>query len=80
MAIFRLTYPRIVVEGHDISDAVRSYEVRQSVGDMPTMTVELVLPDAASIVEDPAIAQGAKVILGRETQEALVALGWTPPE
>lgn len=79
MAI-RLAYPRIVVNGHDITESVRSYRLRQSVGELPTMTVELALPDVESIVEHPAVAEHAQVLIDGETRAALVALGWTPPE
>lgn len=79
MAI-RRTYPSIVVGGHDITECVHSYELRQSAGDLPTMTVELALPDVHDIVEHPAVAEHARVLLDDETRAALVALGWTPPE
>jgi hypothetical protein len=73
-------YPTIKVDGVDISDYVRSYVLSQKVGEIPILTVELVLPDPQELLADPVVTDDARVVIGAETRAALIALGWRPPD
>lgn len=77
MAI-RYQEPRVVVAGYDITNNVRSYTLQQTAGDLPTLTVEVLV----AIEDDNLVEQTAEyrqVELGENTRAALIALGWTPP-
>lgn len=63
----------IVVDGHDLSNITRGFTFTASVDEMPRLTVHLDLVDV--------IADGeVRCDVPPETREALIALGWTPPE
>lgn len=79
MAVTMLKYPRVVVGGHDITNHVRSYKLEQGVGDLPMLTVELLVAiEDANLVDQT--SEYRAVELGEHTRAALIALGWTPPE
>lgn len=72
-------HPRIVVADHDITNNVHSYVLSQKAGQLPLLTLELGIPEAKDIVEDPAVTAFARSRIGPATHAALVAIGWTPP-
>lgn len=80
MGVKIIRYPSVKVDGIDISDYVRSYTLSQKFGEIPVLTVELILPDPKGLVEDPSVAADAQVVVGDETRAALIALGWLPPD
>lgn len=65
---------RLEIDGVDLSDAVRAVTVRHEVDNLPTVTVELCL-FTGDVNGSEAIAH-----LPDETRDALIALGWTPPQ
>lgn len=71
-------YPQIVVNGHDITDRVRSYSLKQGVGELPVLTVELLVAIEVENLVDQT-TEYRSVELGENTRAALLALGWTPP-
>lgn len=67
----------IKVDGHEIADAVRRGSASLDLGgdaDIPVLSVDLVAYPASVDAPD------ALVRLPDATRDALVALGWTPPE
>lgn len=64
--------PLVEVDGTNITRALSSYTLTQSVRGVPVLTVEVVIPTVEF--------QGkATVVVSDRCAEALVALGWTPP-
>ncbi len=51
---------------------VRGLTLTSEVGEVPQLTLELLLHDISTIAE-------ARVLIDDATAETLVALGWTPP-
>jgi hypothetical protein len=76
-ATVRLTGRRGVVDidGRDISRACRSVTVTGLAGEVPVVTVELLLTGTVSTD-----VEGGAAMVGPETSAALLALGWTPPD
>lgn len=62
----------IEVGGHDLSKAVRALAVTAEVGQVPALSLDLVICDGE--VEGEVV-----VTIPEATRDALVALGWTPP-
>jgi hypothetical protein len=65
---------RIELDGADISAAVAGAEIALSPGEPPEIRLEL----AAEVLQR-FDAPGARVHVGAEVRDALIALGWTPP-
>lgn len=65
----------VLIDGVDIAHGIVGLSLRMSVGEVPRVALDLDLIDVTQLgsVE-------AEVILRSGTHEALVALGWTPPE
>lgn len=65
----------VVIDGHDISTAVRRVTVDMDCADaVPEVRLSLAFVEVTSFA-----AAEAEVILDEPTREALIALGWTPP-
>jgi hypothetical protein len=65
---------RILVDGQDISSAVRGVILKSRVDELDTVLLEL------HVVEGTGMESGdARVMIPPQTHDALVALGWTPP-
>ncbi|MFE7099762.1 hypothetical protein [Streptomyces erythrochromogenes] len=62
----------VEIDGQDVSHAVRSIELTQTVGSPPQFTIDLNVHE----VEMHGVAD---IRLPHEVQDLLVALGWTPP-
>ncbi|MBX6387325.1 MAG: hypothetical protein IRZ07_30835 [Microbispora sp.] len=60
------------VDDIDISNAVYAVTVRAAATEVPTVTLDLRLPEIL-------LATEAEVRLPDATRDALIALGWTPP-
>lgn len=67
---------RVVVDGHDISDAVTSATLEL---DARSPTPELHLKLGYCELDTVEAAE-ARVVITEPTRQALLALGWTPPE
>lgn len=66
---------RIVVGGHDLSDAVTGFTLDlESPGNPAVLTLKLPIFDGADVD-----AANPLVVVPQETHDALIALGWTPP-
>lgn len=68
------TTEQILVNGVDIADACVGYTLRAHVGEMPHLEVDMIVLHPAEVDGD------AEVTVPPDTVEALIALGWTPPE
>ncbi|MFE2140196.1 hypothetical protein ACFXA3_00250 [Streptomyces sp. NPDC059456] len=66
---------RVLVDGVDIAQGLAGLSLRMSVGMIPRLDLDLQLIDVTQLGSIE-----AEVMLTRATHEALVALGWTPPE
>lgn len=65
---------QLLVDGHDISNGVRSLRLSLGPGEIPSVELEL------GIVEiDRMESEQADLYIPDFTREALIALGWTPP-
>lgn len=64
----------IEVDGHDISAAARAFRLDADVHGIPQLVVDLV------VLESSTVSGEATVVIPEATREALIALGWTPPE
>ncbi|WP_435582900.1 hypothetical protein [Amycolatopsis thermoflava] len=64
---------KLVVDGHDISRAVISYELHARAGHLPQLWLTLHAPENE-------IDGEMDVRLTEPVRTALVALGWIPPE
>ncbi|MCU1612610.1 MAG: hypothetical protein JWO98_150 [Frankiales bacterium] len=64
----------VSIDGTDIRNALTGLTLRMGVGDIPRMTVDLLLLDVTELQDAE-----AQVLIPDATVEALVALGWTPP-
>ena len=80
MSTFRLAGrpPRdyvIEIDGHDITKAVREVTFSVGVDRLPVATIDLL------VLSDGAIASSdTTVVIPDDTADALVAMGWMPPE
>lgn len=66
---------RLVIGGHDISNAVRAFVVRGGVGELPTLELDLSVHDVTRLE-----SVEMEILVPPATRDALIALGWTPPE
>lgn len=66
---------QLLVEGRDVSSAVRRARLRIEPGCWPLLDLELHVYEHGSIDAD-----GVQIILPPETVHALQTLGWTPPK
>jgi hypothetical protein len=66
----------VLIDGHDIANAVREARVVVVVpaGEAPRVELELGVVNIT-----PLGATEAEVYISPETRDALIALGWTPP-
>ena len=63
----------VEVDGHDVTSGLRAYTLRSKVGHFPILELELG-------VFETEVRGEARVVITSGTREALVKLGWTPPE
>jgi hypothetical protein len=66
---------RVLVDGDDISDAVRGVEVRAEEGGPTSATLDLTVLDATRIE-----SARTEVVMAGRVRDLLLAAGWTPPE
>lgn len=64
---------RLLVGGEDVSKAVRAIDLHVGVGKLPVVTLDLVVLEGE-------IDTAATVEIPDKTHEALIGLGWTPPQ
>lgn len=64
----------LTVDGHDISKGVRSLALDIERGSLPMLSIDLAVFEVTD-VEGP-----ARLLIPDGTRDALVAMGWTPPE
>ncbi|WP_028192937.1 hypothetical protein [Salinispora pacifica] len=65
---------RVILDGTDVSGAVRRLTVRAEAGCLPDIELDLSIVDATRIDSDH-----AQMLIPPATRDALVTLGWTPP-
>lgn len=65
----------LIVDGIDLSKGVRSAELTLASGELPMLVVDPIIMNL-----DGAELEHARVVVTDQAAEALVALGWTPPE
>lgn len=70
--VLRPLRSEIVVDGTDIANSVTAITVRASVGEMPRLELELMVPEIE-------VEGEVRVYMLDGTREGLLALGWTPP-
>lgn len=66
---------RVLVDGVDIARSLTRLTLRMGVGEIPELDLGLQVIDVTQLGSIE-----AEVLLGAGVHEALVALGWTPPE
>lgn len=69
---------RVILDGVDVSDAVRGLRFAQESGEFPTLLLDLPVCPAEgreTIVEGAA----TEVLIPEATAELLIRAGWTPP-
>lgn len=66
---------RLVIGGQDISAAVRAFVVRGGVHELPTLELDLLVHDVTRLG-----SAEMEILVSDATRDALIALGWTPPE
>ena len=66
---------RVVVNGMDISSAVRGLRWESEVGSVPRMTLDLHLFDVTTVGSPE-----TEIVVPIATRDTLIALGWTPPD
>lgn len=64
----------VELDGEDISNTVRGLDIQLRVGDIPKVTLDVVVVDLSNETD------GAAALIRPETRDLLVKLGWTPPE
>lgn len=65
---------RLVIDGTDVSRAVRSCTLHLTSGEQPLM-----LLDPCVVALDTTEADGVVVLVNEATADLLISLGWTPP-
>lgn len=68
-------HARVLVDGHDISHAVRAVTWESEVGHRPRLLLDLDVYDVTSLS-----SQDTEIRIPDDTRDALIKLGWTPPE
>lgn len=63
-----------VVNGHRVCSA-ESFDIHVSCQDVPAVTLKLIAPDGLKL-----LLADARVAVDDQTRDALVSLGWTPPQ
>jgi hypothetical protein len=66
---------KVLADGQDISHGVRSVRLSLDPGELPSVELEL-----AVIEIDGIDVEESRLYVPDATREALIALGWTPPE
>ncbi|MGW8703502.1 hypothetical protein ACWGOK_42475 [Streptomyces eurythermus] len=67
---------QVLIDGHDIARCVTNLTFTAGIGqDVPTLTLDLNLIDVTRLGSPE-----TEVLLGQGAEEALVRLGWTPPQ
>lgn len=66
---------QILIDGTDIAQGVTELDLSMRLNEVPTVTLDLKLIDVTELGSIE-----AEVMLGAGVHDALVALGWTPPE
>lgn len=66
---------RVVVDGQDLSKGVRGFALRGGVGEITALELDLNLIDVTRVS-----STSTEILIADEASEALIALGWTPPE
>lgn len=69
------TRGQVLIDGHDIANAVMGLSFSVDVDHFPTLSLDLRLVDVTEIG-----SAETQVLLGSGVAEALKVLGWTPPE
>jgi len=64
----------VEIDGHDITNAIRSLTIQASATEMTTVTLELGFLSSTGFQADH-----VDVVIPQVIYDALVALGWTPP-
>lgn len=64
-----------VVDGVDLSKGLRGVQLTLAGGELPTLTIDPLIFNL-----DGADLESARVVVADNAAQALVALGWTPPE
>jgi phage protein D len=64
----------VELDGEDITSTLKGLSLRLSTEDQPTATLDVLLWETSTDLENPAI------IVPDKTRELLVSLGWTPPQ
>ncbi len=65
---------KVLVDGHDISKAVRGLRIDVEAGYPMEVTLDLVVLKASEID-----SEGAKIAMPEATERLLIEAGWTPP-
>ncbi|MFC4034554.1 hypothetical protein ACFO3J_24200 [Streptomyces polygonati] len=66
---------RVIVDGVDLSRGLTGLSLRIGIGSVPELTLDVQLIDISELKDIE-----AKVLIAPATHDALVTLGWTPPE
>ncbi len=64
----------IKVDGHEISGGVRSLRLDMDTDSFPFIGLDMAVMDVSADLED------TRIVVTPGCREALLALGWTPPE
>jgi Pyruvate/2-oxoacid:ferredoxin oxidoreductase gamma subunit len=70
--------PRVEIDGHDISAAVRSVTVRYERNHRAEVSIEL-LADTVEIADLASEETKAVLSMPSDVEDALTTFGWTPP-
>lgn len=65
----------VTVDGHDLSRAVQRVSVNLAAGGTAEIELDLAVLEVTRLN-----VLGAQVVIPGDTRDALVKLGWTPPE
>lgn len=65
---------RVVLDGHDVTNGVRGFVLRAGVDCVTELELDVVAADGATFDGE------VRLVIPESTRDALVALGWTPPE
>lgn len=68
------TSGHIKLDGTDVSSGVRGFVLRSEVGELTRLELDVLVLDTQQFDGE------VSVIIPDETREALIAIGWTPPD